>query len=88
MPLHSYICINNHETERLYLSINQTPEFYTPCETCELTATLVEFPRTAPPHLVGEGFFRPSLSGPMINKPDSSKAWAELKQRKLLNDHK
>jgi hypothetical protein len=88
MPLHSYKCINGHETERLYLSISVEPEHYTPCETCELTATLVEFPRTGPPRLIGDGFHSPSKAGPMINKPDSSKAWAELRQRKLVNDHK
>jgi hypothetical protein len=90
MPLHSYRCVNGHETERLYLSISTEPEHYTPCDVCQLTAEHVEFPRIAPPNLPdggSGGFYRPSVGGPIHNKPDSSKGWSELKQRGLVENN-
>jgi hypothetical protein len=86
MPIWTYKCYEGHETERIYLSINEEPLYYTPCDTCQLTAERVAFEQTAPPNLPGEGFFSPSKGGPIHNKSDSAKAWQELKQRKLIND--
>lgn len=83
MPLREYLCPNNHKFERLELNINIQPEYSRECAECGQLATLVEFSQPGPPRLIGDGFFRPSVAGPMIGKPDSSKAWSELKQRGL-----
>lgn len=75
MPIFSYLCPNNHETELITLSISAEPIPTVPCKHCDLEAVKVEFEQTAPPNLPAGsgGFYKPSQSGPIHNRHDITK---------------
>lgn len=77
MPIWSYRCSQGHETEKLILSINEEPPEILDCTKCTLFAVRVEFPQTAPPRLVGAGFYSPSKAGPIVNKHDTTRVIKE-----------
>lgn len=76
MPCYEYRCPNGHTTE-IIRRVAQADDPVV-CHVCHLPAPRIEFSQTAPPRLVGEGFYKQSLSGALVNKPDVSKAVKQI----------